>query len=587
MEELNHQYNTRSKINTPRFGTIIINNNNNNEKAKFGTIVVEKNDNDYVKKKESAIHYQNKKKKIKAFENWKNFDKNKKTFKFNLKDRNSEEHRLIKALVNAANNIKKIPTNKTLGKKARIVFPNDLKDSFSEDSDYLPEDEGFSSLHEEGLDPEILYSEEEEKYVKSLSEKEREKIIELENYLQESRKNMIPVRFKILRSGMKKEVISNILNKVDRFYTISEEDNEWAKLSTWVETLEKIPFNKFVDPVIKHDSSIDIVKKYLIDSKKILDDAVYGHEEAKTQIISIIAKQISNPNSNGTCIAIQGPMGNGKTTLIKEGVCKAMNRPFGFMALGGMQDSSYLLGHEYTYEGSKCGRIVEIINESGCLNPVIFFDELDKVSDTPKGQEITNLLCHLTDSSQNKDFHDKYFSGISFDLSKAIFIFSYNDESKINPILLDRMYKIRTDGFSVNSKLIIAKKYMLTKILKEFKFNLGEINIEDEALQIIINNYCNNEKGVRNLKRNLETIISKLNVMKYFINDDVVEKKHKKIKDKDKDNIQLNIKEKKNKDKIVNFKLKNKFSIPYTIRVKDISSFVKNTENPSISHMYI
>ena len=126
----------------------------------------------------------------------------------------------------------------------------------------------FSSLHEEGLDPEILYSEEEEKYVKSLSEKEREKIIELENYLQESRKNMIPVRFKILRSGMKKEVISNILNKVDRFYTISEEDNEWAKLSTWVETLEKIPFNKFVDPVIKHDSSIDIVKKYLIDSKK-------------------------------------------------------------------------------------------------------------------------------------------------------------------------------------------------------------------------------------------------------------------------------------------------------------------------------
>ena len=187
---------------------------------------------------------------------------------------------------------------------------------------------------------------------------------------------MIPVRFKILRSGMKKEVISNILNKVDRFYSISEEDNEWAKLSTWVETLEKIPFNKFVDPVIKNDSSIDIVKKYLIDTKKILDDAVYGHEEAKTQIISIIAKQISNPNSNGTCIAIQGPMGNGKTTLIKEGVCKAMNRPFGFMALGGMQDSSFLLGHEYTYEGSKCGRIVEIINESGCLNPVIFFDEL-------------------------------------------------------------------------------------------------------------------------------------------------------------------------------------------------------------------
>ena len=142
-------------------------------------------------------------------------------------------------------------TKKSTDKVSSAIQPTarrqiNFKECFSEDSDYLPEDEdGFSSLHEEGLDPEILYSEEEEKYVKSLSEKEREKIIELENYLQESRKNMIPVRFKILRSGMKKEVISNILNKVDRFYSISEEDNEWAKLSTWVETLEKIPSGQF------------------------------------------------------------------------------------------------------------------------------------------------------------------------------------------------------------------------------------------------------------------------------------------------------------------------------------------------------
>jgi ATP-dependent Lon protease len=85
-------------------------------------------------------------------------------------------------------------------------------------------------------------------------------------------------------------------------------------------------------------------------------------------------------------------MGNGKTTLIKEGVCKAMNRPFAFIALGGMQDSSFLLGHEITYEGSKCGRIIEMLVETGCMNPVIYFDELDKVSDTPKGEEIIGIL---------------------------------------------------------------------------------------------------------------------------------------------------------------------------------------------------
>ena len=121
------------------------------------------------------------------------------------------------------------------------------------------------------------------------------------------------------------------------------------------------------------------------------------------------------------------------TSIVKDGISKILGREFAFIALGGNGDSSYLEGHSYTYEGSMWGKIVQIIIESKCMNPVIYFDELDKISDSSRGEEITNILTHLTDTTQNNQFHDKYFSEIEFDLSKCLFIFSYNDASKVNP----------------------------------------------------------------------------------------------------------------------------------------------------------
>ena len=127
-----------------------------------------------------------------------------------------------------------------------------------------------------------------------------------------------------------------------------------------------------------------------------------------------------NPTAVGTAIAIKGPMGTGKTTLVKEGISKILNRPYQLIALGGATDSSFLEGHSYTYEGSTYGKIVDILIQSKSSNPVIFFDELDKVSDSPKGDEITGILTHLTDSTQNCNFHDKYFSEIDFDFKPGI-----------------------------------------------------------------------------------------------------------------------------------------------------------------------
>ena len=140
------------------------------------------------------------------------------------------------------------------------------------------------------------------------------------------------------------------------------------------------------------------------------------------------------------------------------------------------------------------------------MNPVIYFDELDKISDTPKGEEIIGILTHLTDTTQNSQFHDKYFSELEFDLSKCLFIFSYNDERNVNPILWDRMYRVQTKGYSFIEKTVIVKNYLLPTILKQVSFKDDDVILHDNIIKHVIENYTDKEDGVRNLKRCIEII---------------------------------------------------------------------------------
>jgi len=260
------------------------------------------------------------------------------------------------------------------------------------------------------------------------------------------------------------------------------------------------------------NDGVEKCHEFMEKSKNILDSAVYGLNDAKMQIMQMVGQWLTNPKAIGTAIAIKGPMGTGKTTLVKEGISKILGREFSFIALGGATDSSFLEGHSYTYEGSSWGQIVEILIKSKCMNPVIYFDELDKVSDTPKGEEIIGILTHLTDTSQNTEFHDKYFSEVNFDLSKCLFIFSYNDESKINPILRDRMYRIQTKGYDAKEKNVICKQHLLPKVREQILFKEEDIQFEEGVIDHIIDTHTNKEQGVRNLKRCMEIIHSKLNL---------------------------------------------------------------------------
>ena len=321
-----------------------------------------------------------------------------------------------------------------------------------------------------------------------------------------------PYRITLLETNIPSLFKGAAMKKINSLRYIEPGSGEFYKIKNWVDTFMRIPFENYNKLPVNISDGVEKCHEFMETAKQTLDNAVYGLNDAKMQIMQMLGQLITNPNAIGCAIAIHGPAGTGKTSIVKEGISKILNRPFAFIALGGATDSSFLEGHSYTYEGSTWGKIVQILIDSKCMNPVIYFDELDKISDTPRGEEITGILTHLTDTSQNNQFHDKYFSEINFDLSKCLFIFSYNDESKVNPILKDRMYRIQTKGYNQKQKTTISNNYLLPKICEQVKFDIGEIVIPDDSVHYIIDNYCDKEDGVRNLKRCLEIIYTKLNL---------------------------------------------------------------------------
>lgn len=321
-----------------------------------------------------------------------------------------------------------------------------------------------------------------------------------------------PYRLQLLDSDMPACYKAAALKKINVLNYMDPGSGEYYKIKQWVDAFMSIPFGKTKQLPLTIDDGMEKCNAFMENAKKVLDECVYGLDDAKMQILQLVGNWISNPNSIGTAIAIKGPPGTGKTTLIKEGISKILQRPFAFLALGGATDSSFLEGHGYTYEGSTWGKIVNILIQSKCMNPVIYFDELDKISETPKGEEITGILTHLTDTTQNNCFHDKYFANMDFDLSKSLFIFSYNDESKVNPILKDRMYRIETKGYTVQEKTVIANKHLIPKIRESVHLSESDVKLDDDTIKYIIQHYTQAEKGVRNLKRCIEIVYTKLNL---------------------------------------------------------------------------
>jgi ATP-dependent Lon protease len=373
-----------------------------------------------------------------------------------------------------------------------------------------------------------------------------------------------PYRLSLLESNIPAKFKAVVLQKLKVLKTMEPGDSEYFKLKTWVDGFMRVPFGIYKSLSVNISDGMDKCHDFLENAKGTLDNCTYGLNDAKLQILQMVGQWIVNPSAVGSAIAIHGPPGTGKTTIVKEGISKILGREFAFIALGGAGDSSFLEGHSYTYEGSSWGKIIQILMDSRCMNPVIYFDELDKISETPRGEEITNILVHLTDITQNDEYHDKYFSEVSFRLSQCLFIFSYNDETRINPILKDRMYCIHTKGYDSKEKMIIARKHLLPKIREQVRFTEADVIIPDETLRYIIcsQTLCKGEQGVRNLKRCLEIIHTKLNLFRLV-------KPDSKLLEKD---INMGV-----------------VTFPFTVEKKHVDILIKTEEplNQSFLSMYV
>jgi endopeptidase La len=340
--------------------------------------------------------------------------------------------------------------------------------------------------------------------------------------------------------NMPDNVKAYILEKINEIKT--GENN--YKLQMAVNGLMQFPWkprdskNDFSD--IK--KSMTKSRDYLQNVAKKLDETVYGHENSKKVLIELVGKWIQNPESTGQVIGLVGPPGVGKTLLAKS-ISSALGIPLSIVGLGGMSDSADLIGHSFTYAGAQYGMIVRQMIKAGNWRSVMFFDEVDKVSKRNDTNEIYNTLIHITDPNMNQHFQDRFYSSsIEFDLSGVLIVFSYNDSSKLDPILLDRIKEINISVYSVQEKISIAQDYVLKELCENIGFNRSKIHFENKTIKYIIEKYTQ-EAGVRELRRKLEQILLKLNIDRFYMRGpfkDLMRKKYSESVDQcDKINIRI------------------------------------------------
>jgi ATP-dependent Lon protease len=365
-----------------------------------------------------------------------------------------------------------------------------------------------------------------------------------------------PLMFRILSMNLPVETQSMVLNKYNSLQSLDTSSGEYFKLRAWLEKLTSIPFGLYKEMPVKIDDGQEKCTAFMNRAKACMEDAIYGQDESKMQILQFIASKIANPTARGLSLLLVGPPGIGKTSLIKNGIAKALDWPFQFISLGGDSDATTYTGHQLVYESSHCGKIVNSLCAAKSMSMILMFDELDKISGTPKGEEVQNMLIHLTDPVQNGDFEDKYLSGVPIDLSKSMFVFSGNDINKIDRVLLDRMIVVKLEGYGSKEKQAITEQYLVPAALKEVNL-VEKVGISSEVIQYIIREYAGEETGVRELKRSVEAIVQKINMLRMFNSKDLP------------------------------FHIKD-FSLPFVVKKEHVDLFLKkkDTGNESFRHLY-
>lgn len=322
---------------------------------------------------------------------------------------------------------------------------------------------------------------------------------------------------------LKKQVISskNMPQKVkkmalEKINEMKSGNSEYYKQLLFVKTLVDYPWTGDNDGDIFSVHKDDITKweEIMTKTHDKLHSKVYGHNECKETIVELLGKWFSNPKSLGKAIGLWGPPGVGKTLIAKE-LGDALGIPCVKINLGGMEDGAVLSGHSITYSGAVPGLIVKRMVEAGKPRCIMFFDELDKACYHHGRNEIYDVLIHVIDPTTNAEFNDKFFQDICFPINKTLFMFSFNDKSKIDPILLDRMEIIKVDAYTPEDKINIVNKFILKDLKEDIGMSKTSIKISDENILYLVDSFTQ-EPGVRSIRRKIEKILLKINKEKIF-----------------------------------------------------------------------
>jgi ATP-dependent Lon protease len=301
---------------------------------------------------------------------------------------------------------------------------------------------------------------------------------------------IMDLRDKLMLMQVDLETKSFLIDKYDNMGRSSGSD--YAKSKTWLKTVSDIPFGKFKSLSIKATDDTSTVKKFFQDIKSKLDKSILGLDDVKQEILEFVARKITNPNGKGHVLALCGVKGVGKTKIIKS-LADALSLPFYQINFGGLNDVSVITGHSETYVGSKPGKIVEILSNAQCMNPIIYLDEIDKMSES-KAREINGILTHMLDEEQNDKFQDNYLSNININLSKILFVIAFNDISKVDEIVSDRMKVIYVTPPNLEDKIKICQDKMLPEIIESILFNVNTIiKMDTHLIAYIINHKTQKE----------------------------------------------------------------------------------------------
>lgn len=348
-------------------------------------------------------------------------------------------------------------------------------------------------------------------------------ILELENLINEQTKNSIDKgqreyylreQMRVIQEQLGEDDGDDSFNYMNDIMALKIDDKSREKLMKEADRLAKLPAASQEAFVIKNylDTVLDLpwgvcskAKLSLEKAEYILEKEHYGLKKVKERILEFLAVHMLNPEIKGQIICLSGPPGIGKTSIAKS-VAKAMGRKYARVSLGGVRDEADIRGHRKTYVGAMPGRIITAISQAETSNPLILFDEIDKLCSDIKGDPSSAML-EVLDSEQNNAFRDHYIE-VPFDLSKAVFLTTANDVSRIPAPLLDRMEIIELPSYTAEEKYHITKEHLIPKQLKEHGLKASQLKITDEAINDIIQFYTK-EAGVRNLERKIASICRK------------------------------------------------------------------------------